>query len=293
MNERILIVEDDLDTLELLESYFQRYGYQVTSATFGEQAVSTATERLPELIILDIRLPDIDGYEVCRRLTAQQRTANIPIIFLTEKRERDSRITGLQLGAVDYISKPFDIHELRLRVENALRRASFRPLNHPVTGLAGEQLLSEHLATIQDRDDWALVRVDLEGVDAFESVYGFVTRDDMLRAVGMSATALAEESAYSAGFVAHLDTASFFQVVNVGSAEELAGRLCARLQHVITQFYPVRHRESGQAGDRPLPRLEIHLGVADAAVLPAANRPEAVAISQRERRHRASVPSGN
>ena len=212
MNESILIVEDDLDTLELLESYFTRYEYQVVTAPFGEEAVARATERPPDLVILDIRLPDIDGYEVCRRLTTQQRTANVPIIFLTEKRERDSRIAGLQLGAVDYISKPFDIHELRLRVENALRRAGFRPLTHPVTALAGAQLLSEHLKSIEDTDDWALIRVDLENVAAFEAVYGFVTRDDMLRAVGMSVKSFVESAGYAAGFVAHLDVASFFQV---------------------------------------------------------------------------------
>ncbi len=75
------------------------------------------------MVILDIRLPDIDGYEVARRLRDNRRTADIPIIFLTEKRDRSERLQGLELGADDYITKPFDVQELRLRIRNALRRA--------------------------------------------------------------------------------------------------------------------------------------------------------------------------
>jgi DNA-binding response OmpR family regulator len=291
MNESILIVEDDLDTLELLENYFKRYEYQVLTAEFGEEAVSTATERPPDLVILDIRLPDIDGYEVCRRLTSQQRTSNIPIIFLTEKRERDSRIAGLQLGAVDYISKPFDIHELRLRVENALRRAGFRPLNHPVTALAGEQLLSEHVTSIDDREDWALIRVDLDNVAAFEAMYGFVARDDMLRAAGMSVKAFSTVSGYPAGFVAHLDTASFLLVVDAENAPTLADELCTKLQHVVTQFYPIKHLQAGTAGTQPLPRIEIYAGIVSAGGLPVENRHEIIEQTYGVRVHFATIPS--
>jgi CheY-like chemotaxis protein len=291
MNESILIVEDDLDTLELLENYFTRHHYRVVTAAFGVDGVTRATERPPDLVILDIRLPDIDGYEVCRRLTTQQRTANIPIIFLTEKKERDSRIAGLQLGAVDYISKPFDIHELRLRVENALRRAGFRSLNHPVTALAGAQLLSEHLKSIEERDDWALIRVDLDRVADFEAVYGFVARDDMLRAVGMAVQAFTAAAGYGAGFAAHLDTASFFQVAGAEDAGQLALELCAKVQRIVTQFYPITHLEAGSAGNRALPRIEVYAGIVDARSLPVDRRREIVEQSYVARSLCATIPS--
>ncbi len=131
----ILIVEDDLDLAEMLNAYFRVQGYEVQTAAWGEDAVRMTREDPPDLVVLDIRLPDIDGYEVCRRLRTNRRTQDIPIIFLTEKRDRVDKLTGLELGVVDYITKPFDIQELRLRVRNSLRRATQTLLVNPVTNM--------------------------------------------------------------------------------------------------------------------------------------------------------------
>jgi DNA-binding response OmpR family regulator len=98
----LLIVEDDPDLAEMLSAFFHVQGYDVSSAAWGEDAVRLAQDRPPDLAILDIRLPDIDGYEICRRLRAQRRTQDVPVIFLTEKRDRVDKLTGLQLGVVDY-----------------------------------------------------------------------------------------------------------------------------------------------------------------------------------------------
>jgi len=121
---KLLIVEDDPDTADMLRAFFEHEGYEVSSVAWGRNALEMCRTLTPDLIILDIRLPDIDGYEVCRELRSDFRTSHIPIIFLTEKHQLDDRIAGLELGAVDYITKPFDIRELRLRVRNALRRVS-------------------------------------------------------------------------------------------------------------------------------------------------------------------------
>jgi len=131
----ILIVEDDVDIADMLNAYFRVQGYEVMVVSEGEEAVTQCTSKLPNLVILDIRLPDIDGFEVARRLRTQRRTKEIPIIFLTEKRARGDRMQGLDLGADDYITKPFDVQELRLRVRNALRRSSHWTLINPVTNL--------------------------------------------------------------------------------------------------------------------------------------------------------------
>jgi len=291
MEQNILVVEDDLDTLELLTDYFKRYGYTVVTATFGEEAVAISTASPPDLIILDIRLPDIDGYEVCRRLGTQQRTANVPIIFLTEKRERDSRIAGLQLGAVDYISKPFDIHELRLRVENALRRAGFRPLDHPVTALPGDRLLSEYLNSLRGKHGWALTRVDLEGLDEFDARYGFVARDDMLRAVAMSIQTVADESVNPPGFAAHLEAASFCLITSAERARELTDILRERLQHIITRFYPAIDVETGGVEGQQQPAIEIYVGAVGEESVPAGELSEMLEAACGARRRIARVPA--
>ncbi|MEO0599134.1 MAG: response regulator transcription factor, partial [Chloroflexota bacterium] len=137
----ILIVEDDLDLSDMVSSYFRVQNYDVDTAAWGEEALKIASEHDLDLIMLDIRLPDIDGFELCRRLRNKRRTQDTPIIFLTEKRDRVDKLQGLELGVVDYITKPFDIQELRLRVRNAINRSQTPATNNPVTDLPEGELV--------------------------------------------------------------------------------------------------------------------------------------------------------
>jgi len=121
---RLLIVEDDADTSEMLDTFFQSEGYATSVVAWGEEAVTACRQDPPDAVILDVRLPDIDGFEVCRRLRDSFPTAHIPIVFLTERNRQMDKITGLEIGGIDYITKPFDVRELKLRVRNALRRPS-------------------------------------------------------------------------------------------------------------------------------------------------------------------------
>jgi DNA-binding response OmpR family regulator len=132
---KLLIVEDDLDVAEMLNAYFRVQGYEVFTVNWGEDGIRSAQTEPPDLVILDIRLPDMDGYEVAKRLRDERRTHDIPIIFLTEKRDRTDRLQALELGANDYITKPFDVQELRLRVRNALKRVGQGSLTNPISGL--------------------------------------------------------------------------------------------------------------------------------------------------------------
>jgi DNA-binding response OmpR family regulator len=121
---KLLIVEDDADTADMLNVFFQTQGYDTETVAWGKEAVKACQQNPPDAIVLDVRLPDIDGFEVCRRLRDSFVTARIPIVFLTEKNRQVDKVTGLEMGAVDYITKPFDMKELKLRVQNALRRSS-------------------------------------------------------------------------------------------------------------------------------------------------------------------------
>ena len=120
--ETILIVDDEQDILELLNYNLGRDGYKVLSAQTGEEALDTAGRKLPGLIILDLMLPGIDGLEVCKRLKKVSETEKIPIIMLTAKGEEADIVTGLELGADDYITKPFSPKVLVARVRTVLRR---------------------------------------------------------------------------------------------------------------------------------------------------------------------------
>ena len=145
---RILVVEDDFDISNMLRIYFAGQGYEVQVAPRGGDALAMTRKQLPNLIVLDIMLPDMNGYDVCRELRQTTRTSHIPIIFLTQKDERSDKIAGLELGADDYITKPFDIEELKLRVQNAISSANRHAQIDDKSGLPTGRLIEEHLRSL-------------------------------------------------------------------------------------------------------------------------------------------------
>lgn len=120
--ERILVIEDEEDILALVHYNLAKEGYQVLCATSGEEGVQLAREQSPELILLDLMLPGIDGLEVCRQLKKEPATQAIPIVMVTAKGEESDVVAGLELGAEDYVTKPFSIRILLARVRTVLRR---------------------------------------------------------------------------------------------------------------------------------------------------------------------------
>jgi DNA-binding response OmpR family regulator len=239
----LLIVEDDRDTSEMLRVYFEAQGYRVVTATAGREALEKCRQSLPDLILLDVRLPDIDGFEVGQRLQDDIRTSRLPVIFVTERRERDDRIAGLKLGAIDYITKPFDVQELRLRVRNALRRAGSQ--NNPVTGLPGDKLSHDRLSLLLEKDAWAAVSVTIKGLDLFNEIYGFVARDDVLRAVALILTSVVDELGSIDDFIGHPSEAQFLIVTVPAKSDALARQIKDRLGQAMVYFYPIHDREAG------------------------------------------------
>ena len=119
MSQKVLVVEDDINIAELLRLYLQKDGFEVSHAADGGKAVEMAKEIQPDLVLLDIMLPVMDGWQVCREL---RKTMKMPIIMLTAKGETEDKVSGLEMGADDYIVKPFEVKELLARVHAVLRR---------------------------------------------------------------------------------------------------------------------------------------------------------------------------
>lgn len=241
--KKLLIVEDDVDLAEMLSAYFRVQGFDVATAGWGEDALRLAGEDTPDIVVLDIRLPDIDGYEVCRRLRQQRNTQYAPVIFLTEKREREDKLAGLELGAVDYITKPFDIQELRLRVRNALRRSRLNTLVNPVTGLPEGQLVQERLENMVKQQEWGLVLAGIRGLGKFRDRYGFVAADDVTRAVSLMITNAMQDSGAEDEFIGHLDAVEFVIITSPDRCKKVADNCSVRLQPSIQYFYPAVDRQ--------------------------------------------------
>ncbi len=248
-DSKIFIVEDDVDLSEMLSAYLRVQGYDVTQATRGGEAVQKIKDVSPDLVVLDIRLPDIDGYEVCRQLRQYRRTQTIPVIFLTEKREREDKLAGLELGAVDYITKPFDIQELRLRIRNALRRSKMSTMHNPVTGLPEGVLVLERLEKMLQRPNWGIVLAGIRGLNKFRDRFGFVATDDVSRAVTLMLANAVQESGNENDFIGHADSGDFIIVTTSDRCQRLAERCLVRLQPSIQYFYPAMERS--QLNDMP------------------------------------------
>jgi CheY-like chemotaxis protein len=126
MGERILVVDDDLDTVRLVGLLLEKRGYEIVAAASGEQAIEKAQTERPDLVILDIMMPDMDGYEVCRRLRSNVATSEIPVMMFTAKTGVSDKVEGFQVGSDDYLTKPIHAQELTSRVEAVLSRAACR-----------------------------------------------------------------------------------------------------------------------------------------------------------------------
>ncbi len=244
---QILIVEDDLDLSEMLNAYFRVQGYEVLTAAWGKDAVKLSTEHNPDLVVLDIRLPDIDGYEVCRQLRTNRRTQDIPVIFLTEKRDRVDKLAGLELGVVDYITKPFDIQELRLRVRNSLRRAAQATLVNPVTSVPEGQLVQEKLSEMINGDsNWALLTIGIHGLDTFGDRYGFIASDDVLRAVTLMVNNAIREVGNESDFIGHLGQNEFVIITDPEHVNAIRDRIEIRIKQSMEYFYPLKDRDEAR-----------------------------------------------
>lgn len=261
--QTVLIIEDDLDVADMLNAYFRVQGYEVLTVNWGEDGIKAAQSSQPNLIILDIRLPDIDGFAVAEAIRTNRRTEHIPIIFLTEKRHRDDRLKGLELGADDYITKPFDIQELRLRVRNSLRRSSQGALSNPITNLPEGAMVDDRLADLLTADsDWAVMLVTVGNWEAFREAYGFVASDDVLRAVSLMVQNSLRDEGSESDFLGHFSPTEFILITTPDHVANLTDRISNRLAQSIDYFYPVKDREA----DSPIPnRLHIKVTELDRA----------------------------
>ena len=242
---RMLIVEDDFDISNMLRIYFQSHGYDVAVAQRGEDALEMCRKQLPHIIVLDIMLPDMDGYDVCRDLRGNLRTSHVPIIFLTQKDERSDKIHGLELGADDYITKPFDLEELKLRVKSAISRATMQSLTNPTTGLPGGRLIEDQLRQLMRRDDWGIVYTGVQGFSVFGEVYGFVAGEEVLRFLAMVLGQAVDELGTPNDFIGHIGGDDFIVITTRKLAEPIVDDLRQRFDGGIGTHYDWQTREQG------------------------------------------------
>jgi PleD family two-component response regulator len=242
---RILVVEDDPDIGNVLQTFFESQGFEVFLATRGQEALSHTRHSLPQLIVLDIMLPDMDGYEICRRLRSSARTGHIPILFLTQRDERRDRIAGLELGADDYITKPFDIEELRLRVQNAMTRAEQENLTDPLTGLPASRQIESRLEEILPKKGWSMLNCRLMNFDAYRTAYGDSSGDDVLRFAADLILQTVDESGGPDDFIGYPGGDNFVLLTEESRAAQLEAQLKNRFAQALPAKYSYVDQQRG------------------------------------------------
>ncbi len=287
---RLLVVEDDIDIGNMLKIYFSSMEYEVDVATRGSDALEKTKQVLPHLIVLDIMLPDIDGYEVCRQLRTSTRTSHIPVIFLTQKDERSDKLQGLELGADDYITKPFDIEELKLRVQGAIRRAERESLTDPRSGLPAGRLIEDQLRQIIRQNTWAMLDIRINYFDAFRDVYGFVAGDDVLRFTAMLISEIVDENGSSTDFIGHAGGDNFVIISTEDAARLIKQRLKDRFAEEVLTHYNFIDRQQGyivtetSEGPENAPFMTLAIGVISPNDQPFADIREITELAAEARR---------
>jgi len=242
---RLLVVEDDIDIGNMLKIYFSGMDFDVDVAVRGSEALEKTKQVLPQLIVLDIMLPDIDGYEVCRNLRTNMRTSHIPVIFLTQRDERSDKLQGLELGADDYITKPFDIEELKLRVQGAIKRSERESLTDPRSGRPAGRLIEDQLRRIIREKGWALLDTGINHFDPFKNVYGFVAGDDVLRFTSLLIGEVVDEVGTTSDFIGHAGGDNFIIITTEEKAEPMKARLKERFDTEVLTHYNFMDRQQG------------------------------------------------
>jgi DNA-binding response OmpR family regulator len=244
-NARLLVVEDDVDISNMLRIYFSTQGYQVDVAQRGREALDKTRQGMPNVIVLDIMLPDIDGYEVCKTLRTNTRTSHIPVIFLTQKDERSDRLQGLELGADNYITKPFDIEELKLYVQNAIARSERESLTDPQSGLPSGRLIEDQLRRIIRKKGWAFMDIRINAFEAFKNVYGFIAGTDVLRFIGILIGEVIDELGMPDDFIGHAGGDNFVVITSETTAPAIRQRIKTRFADEVQSHYNFLDRQQG------------------------------------------------
>jgi PleD family two-component response regulator len=287
MAETILVVDDDPDIARFVEVNLRSAGYDVAVAGDGEAALDRARALRPDLVLLDVMMPRLDGFEVAQRLRRNPQTANTSIIMLTAKALSADKVTGLQSGADDYIIKPFDPIELLARVKGTLRRAKEMRNLSPLTGLPGNIRIQEEIERrVREAQPFAVVYCDLDNFKAYNDQKGFVRGDRLIQTTAriIQDAVLAHDG--SQGFVGHVGGDDFVVVVTPETAEAVAKSVCEGFDAARVEFYEPDDLERGfvRIEDRKgvlqdIPLGGISIGIASSARRAFAHYGEAVSVA--------------
>jgi DNA-binding response OmpR family regulator len=270
--DTLLIVEDAPDIQTLLKIYFSSQGYEVFAAGRGSDALELVRKQLPNLVLLDVNLPDMLGYDIGKAIRANARTRHIPIIFLTARTEKQDIMVGLgEVEAEAYIAKPFDIELLHLEVRNTLKRARQKNQTHPVTNLPTADAVNDQLRSLLTRKGWTLTLMRIEQFDSFTQGYGTVSGEEVLKFMALLLNDIVGELGQPEDFTGQMVTGPEFVLISdPENSRAIAKRLVERFDAEISLHYNYRDRKNGamkltdgDGNEQSVPFMSLAIGLLD------------------------------
>lgn len=250
MNEdtkTILVVDDDKNVGLLVSVILKNLNYDVITLLTGSELLSYLIKHSkPSLILLDLKLPDIDGYELCKKIRENPNLGDIPIIILTGVSEVDSRIKVIDMGADDYINKPFDVREFKVRIKRILKRKENDSSLNPLTKLPGGPIIEEHTKKrIETNPDFAFEYIDIDNFKAYNDVYGYSKGDNIIKFLAKIIIDSIKSFSPTDYFVGHVGGDDFVVIVPNNKSTKITEEIISKFDKEILQYYNEEHRRLG------------------------------------------------
>ncbi|MBW1809548.1 MAG: response regulator [Deltaproteobacteria bacterium] len=249
----VLIVDDDPAIRAVCKEVLEGQGYSILEAECGSEALEILSKNTVDAILLDLMLPDFDGFQVTEKVRSERSTADIPIIFISARGKTFDKVKAFKMGADDYMVKPFDALELGARVDTVIKRKEREMDSSPNTKLPGSVSVEKELnRRLVSGKPFSLCYLDLDNLKAFNDYYGYAKADGVIQQTGDLIRKAVENLGNSADFVGHIAGDDFVLITTPGKLEEIGQEIISSFDRVIPLYYHVGDRERGfiEAEDR-------------------------------------------
>lgn len=271
MVEKILIADDDLEIADLLRFTFEQEKYVVVVAHDGEQALRLVKDEKPDVAILDVNMPKMTGFEVCERIRQDSATCLIPVIMLTSLSKAKDKLTGIKLGADDYLNKPFEPFELLARVENVIRRSKASLSANPLTQLPGNILIEGEIRERLEKNvPFSVVYVDVDNFKSFNDKYGFEKGDGVIKLTATLLRAVVQSIGNENDFLGHIGGEDFVIITTPDRTGTIADLAMKYFDDMAPQQYDEDVRRRGylwgvdrQGQEVQFPLMSVSIGIVD------------------------------
>lgn len=235
---KILFADDNPTVVKLVETFLKVNKYEIHTAMDGQRAYEIANEIHPDIIISDVMMPNMSGFDLCRKLRENALTWHIPVMLLSAKDQIEDKVHGLEEGADDYMTKPFDLNELLARVKGLLKRSREAMDANPSTKLPGNVSIERAIVRrINEGEQFAVCYCDLDNFKAFNDHYGFYLGDRAIKFTGEVIKEIIREHGNPMDFVGHIGGDDFIFITTPNLAEELCQKIIHRFDTGIREFY--------------------------------------------------------